>query len=449
MREFALLLKFAFLLLSVLLVFFSPRCFSYEFCACILFLYLIENLLYFTCYKEDVVSFHGVFFLSFLFANFIYPVFYYVDNTYVSLFRFEFDESVISYATSVAFCAYSCYLLGVLSVDRKMAFKLKSCNARFVTCSFIDALFYLILLLFFCYTFLGGFDYIEDTYENDNFGSTPFYIRIMVMSLRYLMLIFLMYMFQMYKNKHVLRKKYIYTIVAVCICFILAGNRGMPLGVLLLLLIGFNDCIRKINLSWLFAFGVIGVVLLSFFSYFRYDSSISFLDFSDIIESPFDLFLDLIINNRNLYSLISYAEHNGYTYFSTQLGIFSFIPFAQSFIVNVFDVGLHNLTSADFNSYLTFGSVAGELGLGTNMVSDIYLSFGLIGVVVIFYLFGIYLQYCKSNSINSIYCFIAYSVMVSDSVFIVRGSVFEIVKLLIWFSTFEKLRQIVCSYVKK
>lgn len=39
--------------------------------------------------------------------------------------------------------------------------------------------------------------------------------------------------------------------------------------------------------------------------------------------------------------------------------------------------------------------------------------------------------------------------MVSDSVFIVRGSVFEIVKLLIWFSTFEKLRQIVCSYVKK
>ena len=167
------------------------------------------------------------------------------------------------------------------------------------------------------------------------------------MSLRYLMLIFLMYMFQMYKNKHVLRKKYIYTIVAVCICFILAGNRGMPLGVLLLLLIGFNDCIRKINLSWLFAFGVIGVVLLSFFSYFRYDSSISFLDFSDIIESPFDLFLDLIINNRNLYSLISYAEHNGYTYFSTQLGIFSFIPFAQSFIVNVFDVGLHNLTSAD------------------------------------------------------------------------------------------------------
>ena len=59
------------------------------------------------------------------------------------------------------------------------------------------------------------------------------------------------------------------------------------------------------------------------------------------------------------------------------------------------------------------------------------------------------MQYCKSNSINSIYCFIAYSVMVSDSVFIVRGSVFEIVKLLIWFSTFEKLRQIVCSYVKK
>lgn len=72
MREFALLLKFAFLLLSVLLVFFSPRCFSYEFCACILFLYLIENLLYFTCYKEDVVSFHGVFFfLSFLLILYI------------------------------------------------------------------------------------------------------------------------------------------------------------------------------------------------------------------------------------------------------------------------------------------------------------------------------------------------------------------------------------------
>lgn len=61
-------------------------------------------------------------------------------------------------------------MLGVLSVDRKMAFKLKSCNARFVTCSFIDALFYLILLLFFAIHFYEVLINIEDTYENDNFG---------------------------------------------------------------------------------------------------------------------------------------------------------------------------------------------------------------------------------------------------------------------------------------
>lgn len=171
-------------------------------------------------------------------------------------------------------------------------------------------------------------------------------------------------------------------------------------------------------------------------------------DFLIAKESPLDLFLDLIINNRNLYTLISYAEKNGNTYFLTHLGLLSFIPFAQSFIINLFDLNLYNTTSAAFNTYLTFGTSSGVMGLGSNMVSDIYMSFDLIGVIVVFYLFGKYMQYCKVNSKNNIYCMISYCILVSYSIFICRGGMFEFVNLVIWFSLFERFRKIILVYEK-
>lgn len=439
MKRFTLFVKIVFFILLILLVIFSPRTYSYQFCLFLLIAYIFENLLYFSFFREELVSFKSLFCLSFFFCNFIYPIFYYQENPDIALFRFDFDESIISYATAVAFCAYNCYLLGVMSVDNKKKVKIK--KDRNVSLVFVRKIFYLILILFCCYTFSGGFNYIEDAYENDNFGSTPFYIKVITTFLRYLMLIFLLYVFKIYKDKHILLKKHVYLILAICVLFLCAGNRGMPLGVILVVLIFFNDYIRRIKFVELLLVGAIGVISLSFISYFRFDSSISLYDFGDLLESPFDVFLDLIINNRNLYTLVSYAEHNGYTYFSTQLGLLSFIPFAQSFVIELFDLDLYNTTSAAFSSYLTFGNVSGELGMGTNMVSDIYLSFGLIGTIVVFYLFGVFLQYCKLNSNTNIYCLIAYCVMVSDSVFICRGSVFGSVKLMIWFSLFERFRR--------
>ncbi|TNL49102.1 hypothetical protein EYB59_12585 [Acinetobacter bereziniae] len=99
--------------ISILFYISAPQTYSYEFCFFVFYCLYFFNVVYFLQdIKNRNLSFEFLFMISFLMTNFIYPVFYYLNNPAISLFAFSFNENVISKSTSLALMGYAFYILG-------------------------------------------------------------------------------------------------------------------------------------------------------------------------------------------------------------------------------------------------------------------------------------------------------------------------------------------------
>ena len=78
----------------------------------------------------------------------------------------------------------------------------------------------------------------------------------------------------------------------------------------------------------------------------------------------------------------------------------------------------------------------GGYGLGTNIIADIYISFGLFGVILLMFLLGSFISYLKRHMNNNIYMFALYIIMISYSIYLVRAEFLFPIRLLVWVLTF-------------
>ena len=89
-----------------------------------------------------------------------------------------------------------------------------------------------------------------------------------------------------------------------------------------------------------------------------------------------------------MYAIYDHVNNESITYGISSLSyILAPIPFLQSFVSFLFDIPAYNMRSESLTSYWVLGE-GNPLGLGTHIVGDIYLSFGFIGVLFLFYFFG-------------------------------------------------------------
>lgn len=106
------------------------------------------------------------------------------------------------------------------------------------------------------------------------------------------------------------------------------------------------------------------------------------------------------------------------------------IPLVPSFIKNTFFDG--EIASA---MYLTLYnrtlSKIGDSGIGTHVVVDIYVSWGLFGILVMFGLFG-YVVGLSYNRRENIFYMIIYAGLMSWAVFIPRESLFDPYRNIVW-----------------
>ena len=143
------------------------------------------------------------------------------------------------------------------------------------------------------------------------------------------------------------------------------------------------------------------------------------------------VFIDFIINTRNLYALVDDAFVNGYTYGLSNLeAITGVVPFLTNLLVKLFGLNPWTLGSAKYSTYLVFGD-SPPVGLGTHIVADIFLSFGIVGIILFFILLGYIIEKSKCLSKYSIiYAFIYYELL-SESVFMCRGTMFICLKIVV------------------
>jgi oligosaccharide repeat unit polymerase len=213
-----------------------------------------------------------------------------------------------------------------------------------------------------------------------------------------------------------------------CFIFMVSGDRGEVLQPVLVGLLAYNYFFKKVTLTQYICLVLVGSLCLSFMGYWRagiYD------DFA--INSFADLTLNLAQSNRVLLIAISDASVSGFHYGMLWLSsLISSVPGAQSLLISMTD-----LTRFDINSsaYLTF-TVLGEnphTGLGSTIVADVYLNFGVYGVCFMFTTLGLLIKKMERSFLHeSNIAMLAAIIYGSMAIFIVRDTFFGVVQIIIW-----------------
>lgn len=94
-------------------------------------------------------------------------------------------------------------------------------------------------------------------------------------------------------------------------------------------------------------------------------------------------FLDLIVNNRNLYDAYSLVHTNGIVPTVLIGPILAAIPMGQSLFCLLTGTPDNEMRSSLYITIEHFGSNP-PIGLGTNIVGDVYIGGGIIAVIILF-----------------------------------------------------------------
>jgi oligosaccharide repeat unit polymerase len=227
------------------------------------------------------------------------------------------------------------------------------------------------------------------------------------------------------------------------ILFLSIGDRGPALYLLTLLFGLYTFYIKKISLRYIFIFCFSGLILMHIIGKGRMKSERDVgiirggIERAQSESANKSILLNstesFVVNTRNLYVGLEHVEKEGLNWGQTSLlsSVVSVIPFAQSTLENYTDLDIE--TSADFFTTLEFGKNR-SYGLGTNLVADVYISFGFLGCIILFFLFGFLIEFSRKRIIlkNGMYSNIIYFTLLSYSIYYPRTGLFMPLKYLVW-----------------
>lgn len=363
--------------------------------------------------------------IAFLITNYIYPVIYYQSNPYFSLFLLDFPENYICKGVSLATVGFSFFTIGICENNRK-SIEMPTQQGKIERKKLVVPKKIMTILLTLFNIYLVKL-YLTGSY------TTEFEHSMINAVLVYIVYYFIFAVFYNNKGSSLLKifSKYrtnwilvlVYTIL-----FLLIGSRTIPLRIVFVILIMCHFCVKKISGKLLIISVVAGIVFMSAIGLLRQSETIDL--------SLLSILSDLMINARSLYVLSEYADSNGLTFGTTMLGnILSVIPFAQSIFIHLTGLSQFDISSAGLVTLQFFSPRDPDLfGLGTNVIGDLYVSFGLFGVVVFMFLGGMVIRkiYGKISFKGEGLYFLVYALIFMDAIYITRSSYFTCLRSIFW-----------------
>lgn len=379
--------------------------------------------------KYEKVGFNVLFSCSLLLVTYIYPVFIYQIMPDYSLFAYSsYSDKVIVKSTALVNLAYACYSFAYIRNLRK-AIKIKANEQDFnkkipklVSMNQLKNFFLFEIILFCLFLLIGGRDFFIGTYKhtdvNNISGIFPqvwgmlqtFTLVLLIVNLGY-------------------NDKKVYMLISIIIITLLSvGHRTLPLNLLLVVIYFFHN---KYSTKTLFLFAFLLFFVLSLIGRFRLSADTNIADVTSTEIGYFNFLEDFIVNSRNLYGLYDYVQSKGITYGVSMMGYFLYvIPFGQSLFIS-----LTGVSSNEIRSEIITGVIEGDssAGLGTHIVGDVYIAFGFIGVILLFYGLGYFVSWIRSKYYNGEKnAYIIYMTLVSGSIFMCRGAFFYSLKNIVW-----------------
>lgn len=419
---------------SLIIFLFSPVEYNFYFIllVSVVFLFQVFNFS-FSVSKLNYINFYNLFFLSYFFINFFYPlVLYPIDPEYFSIFSKKFNHDFICRATAIAQVVSSSLILGASLGYRKINKDKISDRLTYLNHLPIT---YTSFFLFFCFILTVGKDFLSGNFTAQS--SLSLYILPLV-SCSYTLATIIFFRDYKYQT----RKNIFYiSIILYIFLFLSVGDRGPALSTILIIFGLYSSYINKIKLFQIIPISIFGIFLMRLVGEGRVSGEIS--DEGNIIsrglesiefnvDGYYNMTLDFVINSWTLYIGVEYSDINGIDWGSTflkpLLGVF---PFLQGLVEST---GLVRLTSpSEIFTNIGLGNDP-TWGLGTNLISSVYIAYGLIGCIILFFTLGFIVEKFRVNSYikGNIFSHIVYFSLLGYAVYYPRTDFLMPLKFIVW-----------------
>ena len=352
--------------------------------------YIIINVWYlFKFRRNNIFCFELLFSLSFFICSFLYPFI----SSQLSDFRaniFVEDANIQRKSFIIAFLGYLFYLLG-LSLHKNPE-KVSNQNWSFdegivffanVICSFILILFYVKgganLLTLYSNTYSEGESRLGEWGEFLIYAMYAYTVSFIIV-------------FQARKTRTDSFYSFLCSLplhfylnsAFLLIPLFVSGYRSNFVQLFIPMIVLYSMSIKRIKGIHLILLLLGGVVILQIIGFTRNGEELN----TEQLETM-DYLRDFIGPNGALSFLINYADHHGITEGSNYLlPVLSIIPYLQT----VFSIFINFDNLATSSSVFYTQSFDSSSGLGTNIIGDLYYTFGPFGVVVLMFFMGLILR---------------------------------------------------------
>lgn len=386
--------------------------------------YLVSNVSYFRK-KKKYIYFELFFAISFFLACFL-TAFILEEGAGFAFFAFSTKPISLVRGIALAMIGYHFYLCGLLQTKEIGLVDLNNDRQKLSISRSVAYWANWICILTFCYFLaMGGMSVLyiysgEVERENANIGLLLYWI------LAYSVAIFTSFasidfngaksiLFNILK----LNKLFLVNSIIIFLFLLISGYRSQLMQIVLPLLICYSVFVKKISAKVFFVILLCGMILMVVVGMTRS---------SEAIEKNVSIiyyFRDFNAANASLGFFVDEVERNGITGGSNYiLQALSALPFLQSIVGNFVDFNSFALSSSRFYTE-SFGTGS---GLGTNIIGDIYYTFGLVGVVIIMYIVGLFAS--SLSSFKNKYIFLMYLIFTGNSIFMARVELLYVVRML-------------------
>lgn len=417
-------------ILSIIIYLVSPITYSLSYNYLCGALHIALLVIFYSIKKSDnYFDFDTLFLISYTITFFIYPLFLYpIDPHFFKMFAFDFDEDYINKSTALSLVGSASYCIGRIYRMKKKGFSDNRNVFRQIPTKRFIVLSYFLFCLFYV---TGGISNLANVYDSGMNHETSIsgYIHVVLLPVLYIAIVTQFSNSRLLTNRlrlHNFNIAFLFLLAIYCLSILMTGSRGSVLAIGLIIIWTYTYFYKKIKLFPFIAIILAGSIVLALVGVMRVDGDSSQLAFVDV-------FMDLIINNRNNFVAIEYVDDNGITYGKSMLGsILRIIPLLSGFVHKVFHLNIFETTSSMLLTATTLGEDF-TLGLGTSILADLFLAFGLVGVVLGMGLLGRVITYLENRlQSGSPIIIITYAVFISLSVVIVRTEYFNVLNKLVY-----------------
>lgn len=427
-----------FLIPSIILYIIAPDHYDWNYCAicCLVFLTGVIFTIVPEIKKGVYFSFNTIFFFSYFWTSFAYPVLVYGTRTdRDNIINKALDWNLLSHTSALALLFISCYIIGFSSnkesFRRLNPHKLENAHLQVMRLSVPYSLF---TISFVIYIALAIWGFLTDGNINMTKGQfvTDIYFTLFAICL----------FVNVYNNRHnqnrtfpVFLKTNKYLIISsvlVFTVFIIFGDRMPAIRTILMVFAVYYFFWNKIKIRRLLLVGLCLLLLLFFVRQTRGTGR----DFASgnvtmaTVEEAFDLengllymFADLFFINRELCLGYEYAQTHE-LYYPQRILLVPLHPFP--ILPTIVSNALWGVKPVDMDTGAKLNGVLDinydiEGHLGKHPAGDLLMSFGIIGMLLVAFFLGRVVGYIQTNCYSNIYMGICYIALMGWSLYLARA----------------------------